>query len=144
MEHSRRVPRQSAGWRGLCLAEGDPANGWHECRVVDISMFGLGITLHHPAPSQLMGRPLYVEVPALDDRVKIRFEGTVRNAAAQATGGVVRVGIEFAGISEADRPMTAVVSVLSARASPTLPARSSGGSRLGAGRSRYWRTQQGR
>ena len=113
MEHRRRAPRQTAGWRGLCLAEGDPANGWHECRVVDISMLGLGITLHHPAPSQLMGRVLSVEVPALDARVKIRFEGTIRNAAAQVAGGVVRVGIEFAGLSEENQPMTAVVSVMS-------------------------------
>jgi PilZ domain len=115
MEHRRRAPRQSAGWRGLCLVEGDPANGWHECRVVDISMLGLGITMHHPAPPQVMGRILYVEVSALDDRVKIRFEGTIRNAAAPSAEGDVRVGIEFAPLSEANQPMTAVVSVMSPR-----------------------------
>ena len=114
MEHRRRAPRQPAGWRGLCLVEGESANGWHECRVIDISMLGLGITLHHLAPSQLMGRVLSVEVPALDGRVKIRFEGAIRNAAAQIAEGVVRVGIEFAGLTEANQSMTAVVSVLSA------------------------------
>jgi PilZ domain len=113
MEHRRRVPRQPAGWRGLCLIEGEPANGWHDCRVIDISMFGLGITLHYPTPSQLTGRGLSVEVPALGDTVKIRFEGTIRNATAPADEGVVRVGIEFAEPTEASQPMTAVVSVMS-------------------------------
>ena len=113
MEHRRRVPRQPAGWRGLCLIEGESATEWHDCRVIDISMFGLGITLHYPAPSQLMGRGLSVEVPALDDTVKIRFEGKIKNATAPIDGGAVRVGIEFAEPSEADQAMTAVVSVMS-------------------------------
>jgi hypothetical protein len=113
MEHRRRVPRQPAGWRGLCLIDGESATGWHDCRVIDISMLGLGITLHHPAPSQLVGQGLSVQVPALGDTVKIRFEGKIKNATAPVAGGVVRVGIEFAEVSEASQPMTAVVSVMS-------------------------------
>ena len=50
MEHRRRVPRQPPGWRGLCLIEAESAAGWHDCRVIDISMFGLGITLRCARP----------------------------------------------------------------------------------------------
>ena len=44
IEHRRRVPRQPAGWRGLCLIAAESPVGWHDCRVVDISTLGLGIT----------------------------------------------------------------------------------------------------
>jgi len=114
MEHRRRVPRQPAGWRGLCLVEGETATGWHDCRVIDISMLGLGITLHYPALAELMGRGLSVEVPALNETIKIRFEGKIMNVAAPvAGGGVVRIGIEFPEHSEESQPMTAVVSLMS-------------------------------
>jgi hypothetical protein len=113
MEHRRRVPRQPAGWRGLCLVEGETATGWHDCRVIDISTLGLGITLHYPVLTELMGRGLSVEVPALNETVKIRFEGTIKNVAAPVAGGVVRIGIEFPEHSEASQPMTAVVSLMS-------------------------------
>jgi hypothetical protein len=76
-------------------------------------MFGLGITLHYPALTQLMGRGLSVEVPALDETVKIRFEGKIKNVVAPVADGVVRVGIEFPEHSEAIQPMTAVVSLMS-------------------------------
>ena len=52
----RRVPRQPAYWDGTCHIEGEADAGCWECRVLDISMFGLGLTLQHPAPSRLVGR----------------------------------------------------------------------------------------
>jgi hypothetical protein len=112
MEHRRRMPRQTAGWRGLCLIEGESTTGWRDCRVIDISMLGLGITLRYPRTSELVGRGLIVEVPALGDTVKIRFEGKIRNVAAPISGGTVRVGIEFAALAEAERATTAVVTVM--------------------------------
>ena len=90
----RRVPRQLAGWAGTCHIQGDPATGGHECRVVDISMMGLGLTFQHPSPSVLVGRRMSVDVSAVSDQVSIRLEGKVANAAV-TSGGAVRVGIEF-------------------------------------------------
>ena len=115
MENRRRVPRHPAGWAGLCHVEGGSVVGWwQDCRVIDISMLGLGITFHYPRPSELVGRGISLEVPAAGDSVKIRFEGEIKNAAA-IPEGTVRVGIEFVGLSEAERAITAVLSVMNRR-----------------------------
>ncbi len=115
MENRRRVPRQPAGWAGLCHVEGGSVVGWwQDCRVIDISMLGLGITFHHPRPSELVGRGISLEIPAAGDSVKIRFEGEIKSAAA-IPEGTVRVGIEFVGLSEAERAITAVLSVMNRR-----------------------------
>jgi hypothetical protein len=90
----RRVPRQLAGWSGTCLMDGEPETDRRECRVVDISMLGLGLVFRHPSPSGLVGGRVSVEVSAVDDRVIIRLEGVVRYATV-TSGGAVRVGVEF-------------------------------------------------
>jgi len=97
--YRRRVPRQPAGWEGICSIEGDSPFGLRECRVVDISMLGLGITLHHPSPSRLVGRRISVDVPAAADSVRIRLEGEIKNA-GPTQNGAIRVGIEFDGTAE--------------------------------------------
>jgi hypothetical protein len=74
--------------------EGDPDTERRECRVIDISMLGLGLVFAHPSPSTLVGGRVAVEVSAVDDRVNIRLEGIVRYATV-TTGGTVRVGVEF-------------------------------------------------
>jgi hypothetical protein len=90
----RRVPRQLAGWSGTCLMDGEPDTVRRECRVMDISMLGLGLVFEHPSPSTLAGGRISVEVSAVDDRVNIRLEGIVRYATV-TPGGAVRVGVEF-------------------------------------------------
>ncbi len=90
----RRVPRQLAGWSGTCLMDGEPDSQRRECRVIDISMLGLGLLLDHPSPSGLVDGRISVEVSAVDDRVNIRLEGIVRYATV-TSGGAVRVGAEF-------------------------------------------------
>ncbi len=90
----RRVPRQLAGWSGTCLMDGEPETERRECRVVDISMLGLGLVFQHPSPSDLVGGRVGVEVSAVEDRVNIRLEGIVRYATV-SSGGSVRVGVEF-------------------------------------------------
>jgi hypothetical protein len=99
MKLRRRVPRQPAGWNGTCRVEGESADGSRPCRVIDISMLGLGMTFNHPSPSHLVGRRISVEVPAVGDSVSIQLEGRVANA-GPTLGGSVRVGIEFDGLSE--------------------------------------------
>ena len=95
----RRVPRQLAGWSGTCVMEGEPDAERRDCRVIDISMLGLGLILQHPSPSSLVGGRVSVEVSAVDDRVNIRLEGIVRHATV-TPGGAVRVGVEFDNESE--------------------------------------------
>ena len=90
----RRVPRQLAGWSGTCVMDNEPETERRECRIVDISMLGLGLVFQHPAPSNLIDGRISVQVSAVDDRVNIRLEGIVRHATV-TSGGVVRVGVEF-------------------------------------------------
>ncbi len=90
----RRVPRQLAGWSGSCVMDNEPETERHECRIVDISMLGLGLVFQHPAPSNLIDGRISVQVSAVDDRVNIRLEGIVRHATV-TSGGAVRVGVEF-------------------------------------------------
>ena len=40
-----------------------PLRAWRDCRVVDISMLGIGITFDHPNPSELSGSPDLREPP---------------------------------------------------------------------------------
>jgi hypothetical protein len=87
MTYSRRVKRLRAGWDGICRIEGDPAD--QQCRVDDISMLGAGVTFTHPTPSELAGRRISIDVPAV-----ARLEGVITHA-EPILGGAVRAGIVF-------------------------------------------------
>jgi hypothetical protein len=95
MNQRRGVPRHPALWDGTCSIERE-SSGRRDCRVIDISIFGLGITLDHPSPSQLVGRRISVEIPMADDSVSIYTAGTITNA-GPTLEGAVRVGIKFDG-----------------------------------------------
>lgn len=98
MQFRRRIPRHPAGWDGVCQIEGEFAE---KCRVIDMSLLGLGITLEHPSPAELAGRRISVRVPTVSgDTFRIRLDGKIANAKT-TRGGAVRVGIEF------DRPFEA-------------------------------------
>jgi hypothetical protein len=105
MHMRRRVPRQPAGWDGTCHIEGESIEMLRECRVIDISMLGLGITLNHPNTSEVLGRHISVDVAAVGDSVSIRLEGVVTNA-QPTLGGAVRIGIAFDGLSQSDAGMS--------------------------------------
>jgi PilZ domain len=98
MTYSRRVKRLRAGWDGCCTIENEP--GERRCRIDDISMLGLGVTLTHPSPSQLAGRRISVDVPAM-----ARLEGEITHAEV-ILGGAVRVGIVFNDHSAATTDVT--------------------------------------
>ena len=87
MTYTRRAKRLRAGWDGVCRIEGEPAE--RQCRVDDISMLGAGVTFAHPSPSELAGRRISVDVPAV-----AQLEGEITHAEA-ILGGAVRVGIVF-------------------------------------------------
>lgn len=100
MEDRRRVSRRSAGLLGLCHIEGESDPAWRDCRVTDVSTLGLGITLHHFWPSQLVGRQITVEAPA-GDAANIHLVGIIMNA-DRSSGSVIRVGIAFDGLTVLD------------------------------------------
>lgn len=112
MENRRRLERRPAGWAASYQLAGEQALGWRDCRVVDISMLGLGITFAHPAPSELTGRLVSVNLPGEGSCVNVRLEGQIKNATATMSRDI-RVGIEFIRLSETEQAITAVLSVMS-------------------------------
>lgn len=110
MEHRRRVPRQYAAWEGTCHIDGESGEWPRACQVIDISMLGLGMTFEHSSsPSDLLGRGISVDVPAVSDSVSIRLEGVINNA-VPTSEGTIRVGIAFTGPSESEPGTPAVQS----------------------------------
>jgi hypothetical protein len=112
MENRRRLYRQPAGWTASYQLAGETDAGWRDCRVVDISMFGLGITFDHPDPSALSGRLISVNLPGGGSCVNVRLEGEIKNATLTMSRDL-RVGIEFVRLSETEQAITAVLSVMS-------------------------------
>jgi hypothetical protein len=112
VENRRRLHRQPAGWAASYQLAGEPAEAWRDCRVVDISMLGLGITFDHPDPSELRGRLVSVNLPGEGSCVNVRLEGQITNASVTMSRGI-RVGIEFIRLSETEQAITAVLSVMS-------------------------------
>jgi hypothetical protein len=112
MENRRRLHRQPAGWAASYQLAGEPASGWRDCRVVDISMLGIGITFDHPNPSELSGRLISVNLPGDGSCVNVRLEGEIKNAAVTLSRDI-RVGVEFIQLSETEQAITAVLSVMS-------------------------------
>lgn len=103
MDNRRRTARQTVGWNGSCHIEGEGASGWRDCRVVDISVFGVGIRLQHLRPTELVGRRISVELPAVGESINLRLEGEIRNAVRTTLRTTVRIGIEFDELSNTER-----------------------------------------
>ena len=80
---------------------GDSAAVSRACLIIDISMLGLGMTLQHASPCELLGRRISIDVPAVGDSFSMRLEGVVKNA-VPTPEGALRVGIAFDGDSESE------------------------------------------
>jgi hypothetical protein len=93
---------------------------WRDCEVIDVSMFGLGITLHHPQPWEIVHRRIVVDVSAIGESANIRLEGEIRDAAFTLEGDI-RVGLEFTGSSATDRALTAALSAMNIEPKDTAP-----------------------
>jgi hypothetical protein len=104
VENRRRVQRQSAVWMGSCHVEGGPSHLWRDCAVFDFSSLGVGMDLRHPVSSDLVGRRVSVRLP-VGASIDMTLTGEVRNAKA-GPNGILRVGIEFAGLSELSAPLS--------------------------------------
>jgi hypothetical protein len=109
MEYRRRSPRQPTAWSGFCHIEGEPTAMWRDCEVIDVSMFGLGLTFIHPQPWELVHRRIFVDISAIGEAVNIRLEGEIKDAAFTLEGDI-RVGVELVGLSPAELAITAVLS----------------------------------
>jgi hypothetical protein len=106
-ENRRRAQRQSAVWIGSCHVEGEPSDVWRDCGVFDFSNFGLGMDLRYP--SDLVGSRVSVRLP-VGASIDVTLTGEVRNAKA-GPEGVVRVGIEFVGLSKTERSIVDLLNV---------------------------------
>ena len=111
MENRRRVDRLAASWTGSCQLAGESAEGWRDCRIIDISSLGLGITFDYSEPSELLGRLISVNLPGEASSINIRLEGQIKAVAPTISQGV-RVGIEFLGFSETERAISEVLSTM--------------------------------
>lgn len=116
VEYRRRVPRQYAGWTGKYSIEGDGPEDWHECRILDISLIGIGLELFGPRfdHDDLSGQRIVVEThtPA-GASLSIRARGEVRNVAHGANGGT-RVGLELVDLSDLERSILEALTVMDA------------------------------
>ena len=101
----RRDRRQGAGWLGSYRLPGQPAAGWAQCRILDISASGIGLELFGPPwPPEGLGDELVIRfdagVPA--GSATAQLPGVIRNYTASRFG-FVRVGVEFAPLSSEER-----------------------------------------
>lgn len=104
-QERRRDARQGAGWLGTYLLPGQPALGWAECRVLDISSSGVGLELYGPPwPPDGEDSELVVKLDAskATDLGIVELPGVIRNHAASRFG-FVRVGVEFVGLTSEER-----------------------------------------
>jgi c-di-GMP-binding flagellar brake protein YcgR len=113
MESRRRVPRVSAiGLSARYMVEGSSASSWRECRVIDISILGVGLKLFGPLSDDLLGKKLVVEVQApVAESVTISLRGQVRNL-NRSPEGEARVGVDFVGLSETELAVLKVMELM--------------------------------
>ncbi len=117
----RHTRSHLASWRASCVIDGDlgPAH-WRECRVIAITPEGMGFTLRHDEPAELVGGTVKVQFPAGSGSLRVSLEGAVTSAAAVGSG-IVRVGLEFRGLSRSERALATVLDVLTQTYEPADP-----------------------
>ncbi len=108
-QRRRRLPRESAGWRGRYRFENAPDHGSQECRILDLSLIGVGVEVFGTLPAEAVGRHVTVEVetPA-GASITLLLSGVVRNTGPGQEGGT-RLGVEFTGLSETERAIIDVM-----------------------------------
>jgi hypothetical protein len=71
--------------------------------VLDVSVIGVGVELVTEIPTDPLGRRITIEVhPSAGRSVSLRLIGTIQNA-VPTSGGRLRVGVQFIGLSETER-----------------------------------------
>jgi hypothetical protein len=110
MRERRRIHRQPSAWIGSFKLAGESASGWRECRIVDVSALGLGISFDYPEPNGLVGRFISLNLSGDGGAVNVRLEGEIKNAALAGSG--VRAGIELVRVSETQQAITALLNAM--------------------------------
>ena len=94
MEQIRRlVPRQFTDWRGKCMFEDDPGQRWRDCRVLDVSSAGAGLTIADVDQDEPVGSRIIVA---------IHLRGELRNVRSARNEGL-RMGIKFVDLTEEEQ-----------------------------------------
>jgi hypothetical protein len=88
---------------GTCHVEGDALDRVRGCGVFDVSKLGVGMDFRYADPMRLEGRRVSVHLP-VGDSIEVAFTGEVRNV-RPGPGGIVRAGIEFVGLIDAERSL---------------------------------------
>jgi c-di-GMP-binding flagellar brake protein YcgR len=111
----RRAPRVvTPGWLGTYFVEDDSRAGWGDCRVLDLSIIGVGLELFGAIPDGLIGHRIVVQISvSVGTSVSLRLVGEVRNATDGPQGGN-RVGMEFVDLSETERAIISVIEKMGA------------------------------
>jgi hypothetical protein len=105
----RRRPRHAAAlWQGRYRFGG--ATGWRECELIDVSAAGAGFQAFMlPTDASPLAE---VELELVDradpEPDPLRFTGRVRHL-ARSNAGHVRVGVEFAGLTDLEGRLLAML-----------------------------------
>ena len=113
MERRRRAPRvNTTAWFGRYVVEDDPQSVSKECRVIDISLLGLGLELFGDMTEDMIGHRLVIHVGALSGgSVSLRMVGQVKNLNSNRLG-CTRAGLEFTDLSETEREVLKAIELL--------------------------------
>ena len=100
MERRRRAPRvETTGWFGNYT----DLDNERYCRVIDISVLGIGLELFGDVPGDLIGHRLSIEIQApIGESVRLHLVGTVKNVSPNSYGAI-RAGLEFIDLSDTER-----------------------------------------
>jgi hypothetical protein len=106
MKHQLRriLPRHIADWHGKFLIEGDNAEPWRDCRVMDISSAGVGIELANTTSEEVDGHTIILA---------IHLRGEVKHS-QPAKDDRLRVGAEFLDLTDEERAYLASLQELQA------------------------------
>lgn len=105
----RRVPRVSTdAWPARYIDQDNPGLGVRECRVIDLSLLGVGLEVLGVIAEDVVGHRVEIYVNPREGCVSLRLVGRVKNVSQGRLGGT-RVGVEFEGLSETEQDILKVL-----------------------------------
>jgi hypothetical protein len=100
----RRARRETAGWLGRYAVDASAWPDWSRCRVVDVSVGGVGLELLGPPVA--VGDRVAVDLQLLrSNMARIILTGEVRHAAR--VEGTLRVGVRFVDVTDLEHALLA-------------------------------------
>lgn len=109
MQLRRRAPRVEIDWSGWCNIGGHPESEVHQCRLVDLSLVGMGLELLGDGIGDVVGCRLVLDVePPGGGSIKLHVVGQVVRQEATSEGRT-RVGLELCGLSDSEVAVLGVI-----------------------------------